>query len=82
MFIKQVPKEVNILSIPNTLKYAFKSLDSDGFGKIPSLNAGLRRYLGTVYTRSRYKGNINKGNKSDGTHSIEMLLRIYQENMT
>ncbi|WHY00343.1 glycosyltransferase [Neobacillus sp. DY30] len=60
-FIKQVPKEVTILSIPNTLKYAFKSLDSDGVRKISTLNSGIRRYIGTFYTRYRYKGNMNKG---------------------
>ncbi|ULT56207.1 glycosyltransferase [Neobacillus drentensis] len=61
IFIKQVPKEVNILNIPSTLKYAFKPLDSDGVRKISSLNAGFRRYLGTFYTRLRYNGNTNKG---------------------
>ena len=60
-FLKQVPMEVNILSIPNTLKYAFKSLDSDGVGKISSLNAGFRRYLGTAYTRLIYYSNTNRG---------------------
>ena len=61
IFMKQVPQEVNILSIPDTLKYAFTSLDSDGFRKIPSLNAGFRRYLGTAYTRLRYYSNTNRG---------------------
>ncbi|WP_186328840.1 glycosyltransferase [Bacillus sp. X1(2014)] len=60
-FIKQVPKEVNILSIPNTLKYAFKPLDPDGIKKISSLNVGFRRYVGTFYTRLRYRSNTNKG---------------------
>ena len=61
VFIKQIPKEVNILSIPNTLKYAFKPLDPDGVKKISSLNAGFRRYVGTFYTRLRYNSNTNRG---------------------
>ncbi|MBI0577480.1 glycosyltransferase [Neobacillus cucumis] len=61
VFVKQVPKEVNILSIPNTLKYAFKSLDSGGVRKLSSLNAGFKRYLGTFYTRLRYYNNTNMG---------------------
>ncbi|MBP3962399.1 glycosyltransferase [Paenibacillus lignilyticus] len=61
VFIKQVPNEVHILSIPNTLKYAFKSLDTDGVKQISSLNANLRRYLGVFLTRIKYKSNQNKG---------------------
>ena len=61
IFMKQVPQEVNILGIPDTLKYAFTSLDSNGFRKIPSLNAGFRRYLGTAYTRLRYYSNTSRG---------------------
>jgi hypothetical protein len=60
-FIKQVPKEVNILSIPNTLKYAFKPLDVNGIRHISSLNSGIRRYLGTYYTKFKYKNHINTG---------------------
>lgn len=61
VFIKQVPKEVNILNIPDTLKYAFKSLDAGGIKKMSSLNSGIRRYLGTFYTRLRYKSDFNRG---------------------
>ena len=61
VFIKQIPKEVNILSIPNTLKYAFKPLDLAGVKNISSFNAGFRRYVGTFYTRLRYNSNTNRG---------------------
>src|SRR4051794_40869358 len=63
IFIKQVPKEVNILSIPSTLKYAFKALDADGLKEFSSLNAGIRRYLGAFLTRVKYKHNRNKGSQ-------------------
>lgn len=61
IFMKQIPKEVNLLNIPNTLKYAFKALDADGVKHFSSLNAGLRRYLGVYYTRFKFKSNANMG---------------------
>ncbi|SDX65681.1 glycosyltransferase [Paenibacillus sp. CF384] len=63
IFIKQVPKEVNILPIPNTLKYAFKALDADGMKQLSSLNSNIRRYLGVFLTRVKYKSNRNLGSQ-------------------
>src|SRR5690606_9178068 len=60
-FIKQVPQEVNILETPTTLKYAFKTLDAHGIKQLPAVNAGLRRYIGTLYTKMRYKDNASIG---------------------
>ena len=61
VFIKQVPKEVNILDIPKTLKYLFTPLDIEGIKDISSINAGIRRYIGTFYTKLKYKNNLSEG---------------------
>lgn len=61
VFLKQVPPQVNIVDIPDTLKYAYQSLDASAVMQLPALNSGIRRYVGTWYARMKYKELANKG---------------------
>ena len=55
LFLGQVPKEVNVLQTPISLKYSFATLDKEALNNIEAIKAGVIRYIGTVICKLFYK---------------------------
>ena len=55
LFLGQVPKEVNVLQTPTSLKYSFATLDKEALNNIEAIKAGVIRYIGTVICKLFYK---------------------------
>lgn len=54
LFLKQVPKEVNVLDVPTKLRYAYK-IDKKIFNSITAFRFGILRLLSTLMCKIFYK---------------------------
>lgn len=55
LFLGQVPKEVNVLPTPISLKYSFVPLDKEALKNIEAIKAEIIRIIGTVICKLFYK---------------------------
>ena len=55
LFLGQVPKEVNVMPIPISLKYSFAPLDKEALKNIEAIKAGIIRIIGTAFSKLFYK---------------------------
>lgn len=78
LFLGQVPDKVKLISIPDSLKYSYSSMDKTVFKNMDSFKAAVVRVFGTSFCRIRYKDSEKQMRwKYFYSHSIKELSGYY-----